>query len=63
MTVKTLAKHLNELAGFSYAAIYGELNAAFHVGKYTDIPAARWPDVLAWFKLRIAAAERRYHPR
>ena len=61
-TVKNLAKRLNELAGFSYATIYGELNAAFHVGKYSDIPAARWPDVLAWFKLRLDAAERR-HPR
>lgn len=59
-TIKNLAKRLNELAGFSYAAIYGELNAAFHVGKYSDIPAARWPDVLAWFKARIDAAERRH---
>ncbi|HEX6799037.1 MAG TPA: phage antirepressor N-terminal domain-containing protein [Ktedonobacterales bacterium] len=59
-TVKNLAKRLNELAGFSYATIYGELNAAFHVGKYSDIPAARWPDVLAWFKARIDAAERRH---
>lgn len=57
-TVKNLAKRLNELAGFSYAMIYGELNAAFHVGKYSDIPAARWPDVLAWFKARVDAAER-----
>lgn len=59
-TIKNLAKRLNELAGFSYAMIYGELNAAFHVGKYSDIPAARWPDVLVWFKARIDAAERRH---
>lgn len=38
-TVKQMAKRLNELSGISYATIYGELNAAFHVPRYADIPA------------------------
>ena len=57
-TVKNLARRLNELSGFAYATIYGELNAAFHVGKYSDIADARWPEIAAWFKTRIDAAER-----
>ncbi len=57
-TVKNLARRLNELSGFAYATIYGELNAAFHVGKYSDIADARWPEIAAWFKTRIDTAER-----
>ena len=58
-TVKNLARRLNELMGASYATIYGELNAAFHVGRYSDIADARWSEIAAWFKARIDAAERR----
>ena len=49
---------LHELRGASYATIYGELNAAFHVARYGDIPDARWLEIAAWFKTRIAAVER-----
>jgi hypothetical protein len=37
----------------------GELNAAFHVGRYSDIPNARWAEIAAWFEQRIGAAEKR----
>lgn len=57
-TIKHQAARLHELSGASYATLYGELNAAFHVGKYSDIAEARWPEIAAWFKTRIAAAER-----
>jgi len=50
---------LHELSGASYATIYGELTAAFHVGKYSDIADVRWPEIAAWFKTRIKAAEQR----
>jgi hypothetical protein len=57
-----MAKRLNELAGTAYATIYGDLNAAFHVGKYSAIPDAHWPQITAWFQQRIAAAAlRRTH--
>ncbi len=58
-TVKHMAKRLNEVSGISYATIYSDLNAAFHVGKYSDILDARWTEVTAWFTTRIEAAERR----
>jgi len=62
-TVKHQATRLHELTGRAYATIYGDLNAAFHVGKYTDIAAARWPEIAAWFKTRIEAAEQRNNRR
>ena len=58
-TIKHLATRLHELSGLAYATIYGDLNAAFHVGKYSDIADARWPEIAAWFKMRIDAAEKR----
>ncbi len=57
-TIKHQAARLHELAGASYATIYGELTAAFHVGRFSDIPDARWPEIAVWFKTRIEAAER-----
>src|SRR5262249_4512654 len=59
-TVKAMAKRLNELSGLAYATIYGDLNAAFHVGKYSDIPDACWSEVAAWFQQRIDAIQRRH---
>jgi len=58
-TIKHQATRLHELSGLAYATIYGELNAAFHVGRYADIADARWPEIVAWFKARIDAAEQR----
>ncbi len=58
-SVQALAKRLHEVGGFSFATIYGELNAAFHVGKYDQISDASWEDVTRWFATRINAAERR----
>ena len=57
-SVQALAKRLHEVGGFSFATIYGELNAAFHVGKYDQISDASWEDVTRWFTARINAAER-----
>jgi hypothetical protein len=59
-TVKAMAGRLHEGAGYSFGAIYGELNAAFHVAKYGDIADAYWAEVVAWFKQRIEAAERQH---
>lgn len=62
-TAKRMANRLHEVSGFGYSTIYAELNDAFHVGRYSDIPDDRWLDVTAWFKMRIEAAERkRRHP-
>jgi len=58
-SVKTMASRLHEIGGFSFALIYGDLNASFHVGKYSDILDAQWERVVAWFRQRIDAAERR----
>ncbi len=58
-SVRTLAKRLHEVGGFSFATIYGELNAAFHVGKYDQISDTSWEDIARWFVTRINAAERR----
>ncbi len=60
-TVKNLARRMNELTGLSYAAIYGDFNAAFHVGRYSDVPDAQWAGVVTWFQRRIDAAERRHY--
>ena len=58
-SVQAMAKRLHEVGGFSFATIYGELNTAFHVGKYDQIPDASWDEVARWFTTRISAAERR----
>lgn len=58
-SVQAMAKRLHDVGGFSYATIYGELNAAFHVGKYDQIADASWDEVARWFTTRISAAERR----
>lgn len=57
-SVQAMAKRLHEIGGFSFATIYGELNAAFHVGKYDQIPDASWDEAVEWFTTRIRAAER-----
>ena len=58
-TIKHQATRLRELTGLAYATIYGELNAAFHVARYADIPDARWREIAAWFQARLDAAEKR----
>jgi hypothetical protein len=58
-TIKNMARRLNKLTGIAYATIYGDLNATFHVGKYSDIPDANWPQVATWFQQRIDAGEKR----
>jgi hypothetical protein len=58
-TVKAMATRLHEVAGFSFATIYSDLNAAFHVGRYSDIPDVHWAEVAAWFQLRIDRAQKR----
>jgi hypothetical protein len=60
-TVKAMAGRLHELAGYSFATIYGDLNAAFHVGRYSDIPDTQWAEVAAWLQARIDATEKRRH--
>jgi hypothetical protein len=45
--------------GACHGASYGDLNEAFHVGRFSDIPDARWEEVMAWFKQQIEAAEKR----
>lgn len=62
-TVKSMVTRLHEVSGFGYATIYSDLNSAFHVARYSDIPDDRWPEVAAWLTARIEAAERkRRHP-
>ena len=58
-SVKAMASRLHEVASFSFSTIYSDLNAAFHVGKYSDIPDNRWAEVVGWLQQRIDAAERR----
>ena len=58
-SAKAMGKRLHELSSAAYPTIYTELCEHFHVGKYADIPDSRWPDVAAWFQVRITAAEKR----
>ena len=58
-TVKQMARRLSELSGLAYATIYTDLNAAFHVARYNDLPDARWAEIAAWFERRITAAQQR----
>lgn len=58
-TVKAMAARLHDLAGYAFAAIYGELNTAFHVGRYSEIPDAQWAEVSRWFQRRIEVGEKR----
>jgi hypothetical protein len=59
-TVKAMAGRLHQVAGYSYGTIYSELNTAFHVGKYSDIPDAHWAEVAAWLQARIDNAQRQH---
>ncbi len=61
-TIKAMATRLHEVAGSAYAAIYGDLNAAFHVAKCSDISDAQWAEVSQWFRTRIEAGEKRRRP-
>jgi hypothetical protein len=56
-TTQEMVKRLHDLTGYAFSTIYTDLNRSFRVGKYSDIPDARWPDVVQWFNTRIAAAE------
>ena len=58
-TVKQMAARLHELTGLAYATIYGDLNAAFHVARYSDIAEARWSEVTTWLAARVTGAEQR----
>jgi hypothetical protein len=58
-TTQEMVKRLHDLTGYAFSTIYTDLNRSFRVGKYSDIPDARWPDVAQWFTARIASAERR----
>lgn len=58
-TVKAMVSRLHEVGGYPFGTIYSELNAAFHVGKYSDIPDAQWPQVAAWLQRRLDAASQR----
>jgi hypothetical protein len=58
-TVKAMAGRLHEEADYSFATIYSDLNAAFHVGRYSDIPDAQWTEVVQWLQQRLDAAEKR----
>ncbi len=48
---------LHDTGGYAFATIYGDLNAAFHVGRYSDIPEANWERVVEWLQARIDAAQ------
>jgi hypothetical protein len=58
-TVRALSKRLHELSGIAYPTIYYDLQQAFHVSKFEQVPDERWPDVAEWFRQRIDAAQRR----
>lgn len=58
-TIQATAKRLHERTGAAYATIYGELNQAFHVPRYTEIPDGRWTEVAEWFRARLVATEQR----
>jgi hypothetical protein len=62
-TVKAMATQLHTVAGYSFATIYSDLNAAFHVGRYSDISDSEWAEVARWLQARIAAAEKRHRTR
>lgn len=57
-TVQSLVNHLHDAAGYSHAMIYNDLRQSFHVGAYKDIPESRWQEVVEWFKVRLALAEK-----
>ena len=59
-SAKAMVGRLHELSGISYATIYSELNAGFHVGKYGDIPDEQWQEVAAWLQRRIDAMQKQY---
>jgi len=58
-TVKAMDGRLHDAGGSAFATIYGDLNAAFHVGRYSDIPESEWERVVAWLQARLGATLRR----
>ena len=59
-TLQNAVKRLHEVGGYTFATIYTELGEHFHVAKYDQIADARWEEVAEWFRVRIAAAEKRH---
>jgi hypothetical protein len=51
--VQASVNRLHVATGRSHAALYDALREAFHVGTYKEIPAARWPEVVTWFRTQL----------
>ena len=60
-TVKAMVARLHTLSSIAFGTIYADLNTAFHVARYNDIPDARWQEVTEWFQRRLAAAKNVHH--
>jgi hypothetical protein len=55
-TVQRGVKRLHELTGRPYPSLYAELCDAFRIARYDQLPEARWEEVAAWFRERVARA-------
>src|SRR5579871_635105 len=59
--VKHWVGQLQELTGWNYRRIYGDLNASFQVGTFSNIREEQWEQVASWFQVRLDAARKRHN--
>jgi len=57
-TIQQGVNIIHDGLGLPHAHVYNELHQSFRVGRYDQIPEARWPDVVVWFRPRTEAARK-----
>jgi hypothetical protein len=57
-SVQAVVKRMHEISDVAFGAVYSDLNQAFHVATYKDIPESRWEDVAEWLRRRVEGASR-----
>jgi len=55
-TAKEMVDQLHKISGTQHRYIWADLNKAFHVASYTDIPDEKWAEVQKYLQQRLDSA-------
>lgn len=58
ITAKEMVDQLHKISGTQHRSIWSDLNKAFRVPSYTDIPDEKWTEVQQWLQLRLDSAKK-----
>jgi len=57
-TAKEMVDQLHKISGTQHRSIWSDLNKAFRVPSYTDIPDEKWTEVQQWLQRRLDTAKK-----